>query len=236
MSGTGTGRLAVIPARGGSQRVPKKNIRPLRGRPLIAYTIDAAVHSGLFDAVVVSTDSAEIAEVARTCGASVPFLRDTRLADDHTPVSAVTADALRRLDPEGTTYAAVAQLMPNCPLRTAADVRDSYRQFAAGVAAAQLSVCRYGWFNPWWAMQRREGDILEPVFQERVTDRSQDQPELYCPTGAVWWARAATLAAAGTFHLPGRTGWVMPWERALDIDTEDDWRMAEVLLRLGPEE
>lgn len=222
--------LAVIPARGGSRRVPGKNVRPLRGRPLIHYTIDAALESGVFAAVVVSTDSEEIAEAARAGGAEVPFLRAAGLADDHTPVSAVTVDALERLDPAGERYAAVAQLMPNCPLRTSADVRASLEQFAGSGADVQLSVCRYGWLNPWWAMSLGPQGVLAPLFAERLADRSQDQPELYCPSGAIWWAKAAALREAGTFHVPGRTGWVMPWEHALDVDTEDDWRMVEAVV------
>ena len=226
--------LAVIPARGGSKRIPGKNLRPLAGRPLIVYSIAAALDSGLFCDVVVSTDSEEIAAVARRAGARVPFLRGAELADDHTPVSMATWDALRRLDPDGTRYDAVAQLMPNCPLRGAADVVASHEAFHAGGADAQISVCRYGWLNPWWAMRFVEGDVLVPMLEERVAERSQDQPDLVCPTGAVWWVRAAVLAAQQTFHVAGRTGWLLPWERALDIDTFDDWRLAEVLVARRP--
>src|ERR1700733_10576572 len=120
--------IAIIPARGGSKRIPGKNIRPLAGKPLIAYTLAAADESGLFERVVVSTDSLEIAEMARRFGAEVPFLREATLADDFTPVSSVTVDALCRLDPAGDRFEVVAKLMPNCPLRTADDIIESYRQ------------------------------------------------------------------------------------------------------------
>lgn len=226
----GIGRLAVIPARGGSKRLPGKNIRALAGRPALAYTIDAALDSGLFDRVVVSTDSAEIAEIALSCGADVPFLRDAALADDQTPISRVTADALRRLDSDGSRYEQVAQLMANCPLRTATDVRESHAQFIAAGSNSQLSVTRYGWLNPWWAMRRGPGLELEPLFASEATARSQDLPELYCPTGAIWWIRADTLRRTGTFHVPGRTGWEIAWQRGVDIDTEDDWTIAEMLM------
>src|SRR6185503_14067921 len=103
--------IAIIPARGGSKRVPGKNIRPLAGKPLIAYTIEAALGSGLFHRVVVSTDSEEIAAVSRISGAEIPFLRSAEISDDVTPISAATADALERLDPDGTQYRFVAQLM-----------------------------------------------------------------------------------------------------------------------------
>jgi N-acylneuraminate cytidylyltransferase len=223
------GCLAVIPARGNSRRVPGKNIRDLLGRPAIAYTIEAALESGLFARVVVTTDSAEIAGVARSWGAEAPFLRDGALADDVTPVSAATADALERLDPEGR-FAAVAQLMPNCPLRTAADVRASHSAFVASGALSQLSVSRFGWQTPWWAMQRDDRGVLSPLFPDRVTARSQDLPDLFCPTGAVWWASGELLRRERTFHVPGRTGWELAWDRAVDIDTESDWLIAEQLL------
>jgi pseudaminic acid cytidylyltransferase len=224
--------LAIIPARGGSKRIPQKNIRPLAGKSILAYTISAAVDSGIFDRVVVSTESEEVAEVARRCGAEVPFLRDVRLADDFTPVSSVTTDALLRLDPGGKKFETVAQLMPNCPLRTSDDVRDSYHQFKSTQSESQISVVRYGWQNPWWAMRRNGQYKLSPIFEEQMTARSQDMPELFCPTGAIWWATSETLRRSNTFHVENRTGWEIPWQRGIDIDTWDDWTMAEVLLTL----
>jgi pseudaminic acid cytidylyltransferase len=234
-------RLAVIPARGGSKRLPGKNVRPLHGRPLIAHAIATARESGLFARVVVSTDSQEIARVAREYGAEVPFLRAADLADDVTPVSAATADVLDRLDPDGDRFDVVCQLMANCPLTRAADVADSFHQFDATGADAQVSVVRYGWQNPWWAMRRSERLELVPLFPDQLLQRSQDLPELFCPTGAVWWARADVLRRTRTFHVPNRTGWEMPWQRGIDIDTEDDWDLVEVLgakllRRLGDDE
>ncbi|HEX5436191.1 MAG TPA: acylneuraminate cytidylyltransferase family protein [Gemmatimonadaceae bacterium] len=226
-------RLAVIPARGGSKRVPGKNVRMLLGKPAIVYTIDAAAESGLFDRIVVSTDSEEIAEIAVRHGAQVPFLRDAHLADDHTPVSLATVDALERID-AADEVEEVAQLMANCPLRTAADICESHRQFVWTGAPAQLSVTRFGWQNPWWAMERMSGYELRPLFSDQVTARSQELPPLFCPTGAIWWARARVLRRARSYHVPHRTGWEMPWQRAIDIDTEDDWRIAVRLLEAAP--
>jgi N-acylneuraminate cytidylyltransferase len=225
------GALGVIPARGGSKRIPGKNIRELCGRPLIAYTIEAALGAGLFGRVVVSTDSPEIADLAARLGAEVPFLRSASLADDQTPVSAATVDMLERLDPDGRQFHTVAQLLPNCPLRTADDIRASFRQFADTGAGSQLSVTRFGWLNPWWAMRRDEQLRLALVFEEVLTKRSQDLPEVFCPTGAIWWARTEVLRERRTFLTPDRTGWEIPWHRAVDIDTEDDWQLAELLMR-----
>jgi pseudaminic acid cytidylyltransferase len=227
--------LAVIPARGGSKRVPRKNIRSLLGKPAIAYTLEAAIQSRLFERIVVSTDSDAIAEIALEYGAEVPFLRSPELADDHTPVSLVTLDVLERLDPTGSKYFCLAQLMANCPLRTSDDIRASYREFVETDSESQISLTRFGWQNPWWAVERTQDATLQPLFETRITTRSQDLPTLYCPTGAIWWAQSKALRRERTFHFSGRTGWEIPWQRGIDIDTEDDWEMAELLLQMGME-
>lgn len=227
-------KLAIIPARGGSKRIPRKNIRDFAGKPMIAYTIEAACASGLFERVVVTTDSREIAKIAEHYGAEAPFLRDAVLADDVTPVSLATLDALRRLDPEGERYDTLAQLMPNCPLRSAQDVQRSHAHFRESGSPSQISVIRYGWQNPWWAMRRDAEFRLEPLFPDEMKQRSQDLPELYCPTGAIWWASAAALRREQNFYMEGQTGWELPWQRGIDIDTLDDWAMAEVLLTMQP--
>lgn len=225
--------IAIIPARGGSKRVPRKNIRELSGKPLIAYTIEAALSSNIFEHVVVSTDNHEIAAMAEAFGAFVPFLRDADLADDITPVSAATVDMLFQLDPEGKHYARVCQLMANCPLRDADDVVASHQQFEDSQAPSQISIVRYGWQNPWWAMQRNDGYVLTPLFPEAHAVRSQDLTPLFCPTGAVWWAQTHVLRQQATFHVNGRTGWEIAWQKGIDIDTEEDWNMVEVMMALA---
>lgn len=222
--------IAIIPARGGSKRIPKKNIKSLLGRPIIAYTIDAAIKSNLFSRIVVSTDSKEIALISESNGAEA-YTRKVELADDYTPVSLVTLDVLDNLDSKNDQFQFVAQLMPNCPLRTEKDIVDSYQQFIKGKTKSQISVTRYGWLNPWWAMIRNKNNELSSVFPEQTKKRSQDLPDLFCPTGAIWWIQSETLRREKTFHCENRTGWEIPWDHAIDIDTEDDWRMAEFLLK-----
>ncbi len=221
--------IAVIPARGGSKRIPKKNIRLFFGKPIIAYTIEAAKKSGLFSQVIVSTDDKEIAEIANRYGAEVPFLRDSNIADDLTPVSVVTLDALNRLEEKGHEIYLIAQLMANCPLRDEQDIIDSYNQFIRLQSNSQISVTRYGWLNPWWAMIRDENYSLSPVFHDQMEKRSQDLPDLFCPTGAIWWIKAEILKKEKTFHVVNETGWEIPWDHAIDIDTKEDWKMAEIL-------
>lgn len=223
-------RIAVIPARGGSKRIPRKNIADLAGRPMLAYTVDAALGSGLFDRIVVSTDDEEIAAVATASGCDVE-VRPRDLSDDLTPVSAATVHALEednRRHP-GTTL--VCQLMANCPLRTAADIVDSHASFVDSDARSQISVAAYGWQPPWWAAQLDEWGRMEPLFPDVMGSRSQDLPALVCPTGAVWWSLGETLLQEGTFHVQDRTGWEMPWVNAFDIDEPGDLALAEVLMR-----
>jgi pseudaminic acid cytidylyltransferase len=230
--------LAVIPARGGSKRIPRKNIKSLHGKPMIAYTIEAALQSGVFESVVVSTDDAEIAEISKRYGAEVPFVREASLADDHTPASLVTLDALEKLDPNAAIYTYVSQLMPNCPLRNAEDIQKSFEQLQQTNADTQLSVNRFGWLNPWWAFKMEAGENknqneLSPLFPEAFKIRSQDLATLYALTGALWWAKAEVLRKEKTFHIATRTGFELSWQHALDIDDDEDWKMAEVLLELA---
>ena len=222
--------LAVIPARGGSKRIPQKNLKEFRGKPMIAYTIEAARESGVFSRIVVSTDSPEISDVAREYGAEVPYLRVPELAGDKTPVSLATLDALEKVDPGGKQYTLVSQLMANCPLRTGDDIRKSLSNFLENGADAQISVTRFGWQNPWWAFRLDGQERLSPLFTEKQKERSQDLESLFCPSGAIWWIKSESLIRERTFHVEGRTGWVIPWYRGVDIDDEDDWALAEALM------
>jgi len=222
-------RIAIIPARGGSKRIPKKNIAPFAGKPMLAWTIAAARDSGLFDRIVVSTDSEEIADVGRAHGADVPFLRDTA-ADDHAPVSeAVLAALAQAEDHWGQRYDTVAQLMPNCPLRTAADIAHAVQVFDAEDRQFQISVFRFGWMNPWWAMKVDDDGRPATMFEGAVKQRSQDLGSLFCPTGAIWLARRDPLAAAGTFYGPDHRVCEMAWESAVDIDDYEDMNMARAV-------
>jgi CMP-N-acetylneuraminic acid synthetase len=222
-------RLAVIPARGGSKRLPRKNIMPFHGKPLIAWSIEAALSCGLFDRVLVSTDDKEIAEVAVRYGASVPFLRRS-FSDDQSPVSLATISALEQIEFElNETYSVVVQLMANCPMRTESDIRAGITNFERSGAPSQISCFRFGWMNPWWAC--RLDDVGQPdlLFPETINVRSQDLPKLFCPTGALWAAQTSALRSARTFHMPGRVFFEMPWDSAVDIDDIDDFRMAEAV-------
>jgi N-acylneuraminate cytidylyltransferase len=221
--------LAVIPARGGSKRIPKKNILEFQGKPMIAWTIEAAQKSNIFTDIVVSTDDREIAAIAEEYGASVPFFRD-KYADDHTPISMVTVDALEKL---GNDYDIVVQLMANCPLRDAEDIRNAFHTFQTQKFNFQISCFQYGFMNPWWAYALKKDYKPEPLFEANIREkRSQDQEDLYCPTGAIWIARVPRLLDSKTFYGEGFRMVPMDWKKALDIDNQEDLELTKAVFQL----
>lgn len=224
-------RLAVIPARGGSKRIPKKNILSVGGIPMVVYTINAALESDLFYRVLVSTDDEEIAEVAKSFGASVPFMR-TSHADDFAPVSDVSVDAVLRLTNEfNEEFDTVVQLMANCPLRNAEDIRKACSYFDNNDHKFQISCFKYGWMNPWWAHELDSDFHPKPIFPDSMRfRRSQDQPDLYCPTGAIWLADRDALIKEKTFYGSDYRFFPVSWINALDIDDYEDLQMLEALM------
>jgi CMP-N-acetylneuraminic acid synthetase len=224
--------IAVIPARGGSRRLPDKNIIDFMGKPMIAWTIEAAQAAGLFDRILVSTDSAEIATVAENFGVEVPFLRN-RAHDDYTPVSEATCVALEQCSEElGEQFDLVTQLMANIPLRTADDIRSAYDYFLAGSAPAQISCFASGWMNPLWSVTLDAEGVPTHLFPDASKKRSQDLPTIYSPTGAIWIARTKALLATRTFYCPGHRFFSMSWQSAVDIDDEEDLAMAKAVFNM----
>ena len=224
--------IAIIPARGGSKRIPGKNILDFNGRPMIAWTIDAALKSGVFDKILVSTDSEEIAAISRSLGASVPFLRQES-ADDIAPSSEASLVSLIQAEKYwDVCFDNVAQLMPNCPLRTALDIRKSFDSFYRNDSNFQISAFRFGWMNPWWAIRIDESGAPQPLFEKALESRSQDLDTLYCPTGALWIAERKSFVAAGTFYGSNYRLCELPWLSAVDIDDYDDLKMADACFTL----
>lgn len=220
-------RIAIILARGGSKRLPRKNLLDFHGKPMLAWSVEAALTSEQFQRVLVSTDDEEIAQVGRKFGAEAPFLRGSA-ADDVASSSQATLIALRQAEQYwGEEYDSVAQLMANCPMRSSDDILDAVRNFEEQRAESQLSCFRFGWMNPWWAMKLSEGGHPVPLFQEALMARSQDLPPLYCPSGALWIARTRALKECGTFYTPQRIFHRMHWMSAMDIDDAEDLEMAK---------
>jgi pseudaminic acid cytidylyltransferase len=224
-------KIALIPARGGSKRIPRKNIRPFRGRPMIAWSIAAAQAAVCFDRIFVSTDDQEIAQVASLHGADVPFLRPAHLADDQTTTKAVVLHTLQWCEQQGLPVEAVCCLYATAPFVQPADLAKAARlleqapphSFVFTATSFPFPIQRAIRINP---------DGRSEMFQpENFNTRSQDLEEAYHDTGQFYWGRpAAWENSANLFDdaLP----LVLPRWRVQDIDTEEDWQRAELLHRL----
>lgn len=224
MIGGGT-VLGVIPARGGSRGVPRKNLRPLGGRPLVAWTIEAARGSRYIDRTILSSDDAETVTIARRHGCEAPYLREPALADDQTSAVDVAIDAVARCP--GFDW--VVLLQPTSPFRTAADIDGALDTAVGAGAPACVSVCLAP-KSPYW-MYLLDHGRLRPLLADAAPGQRQDLPPVYHLNGAVFAARTDFLTRCRGFLTPETAGFVMPADRSLDIDTEHDFLVADSRLR-----
>jgi pseudaminic acid cytidylyltransferase len=221
-------KIAVIPARGGSKRIPRKNIRLFAGQPMIGYAIGAAWRSGLFDHVLVSTDDDEIAEIAREYGAELPFRRPPELADDLTPTVPVIAHAIRACQALGWDVAETCCIYPSVPFVRADDIRSALEllQVRGGVG---YTFPVTGFPSPIQRALRRTPDgAVQPFHPEYVNTRTQDLELAFHDAGQFYWAQARTWLDGLSIHGHG-AAIVLPEWRVVDIDTADDWARAEAL-------
>ena len=221
--------LAVIPARGGSKRIPRKNIRAFGGKPMIAYAIAAARASELFDEVIVSTDDDEIAAVAAAHGATVPFRRPAELADDQTTTVPVIAHAAQWFVERGRAPAAVCCIYPCVPLLRAEDLRGAYEMFSERGAEYVYPVVQFH-SSPWRGMRRPENGPMQFVHPEYELTRTQDLEKMYFDAGQFYWGKASAWCAGLRMHSSGH-GYVVEGHRVVDIDTPEDWKRAELIAR-----
>lgn len=221
-------RLAIIPARGGSKRIPRKNIKKFYGKPMIAWSIEAALQSGCFDQVVVSTDDAEIAEVARQHGATVPFMRPAELSDDHAGTTAVMAHAIDWFVAQGQTPDQVCCLYATAPFVMAGDIRRGLDILTETGCDYAFSVTSYA-FPIQRAIRISETGRVEMFDPEHFNTRSQDLEEAYHDAGQFYWGNANAWQAGKVIFGPHSSVVRLPRYRVQDIDTEEDWQMAEYL-------
>jgi pseudaminic acid cytidylyltransferase len=221
--------IAVIPARGGSKRIPRKNIKHFGSRPMIAYAIQAARDSGLFEHVVVSTDDDEIAAVARAHGASVPFRRPAHLADDQTVTVPVIAHATQWFVDQGHAVDAVCCIYPCVPLLRAADLQGAYAMFQERGADYVYPVVGFH-SSPWRAMTKPESGPMQFVYPEYELTRTQDLPKCYFDAGQFYWGKTTAWTSGLRMHSHGH-GYEVEGHRIVDIDTHEDWARAELIAR-----
>lgn len=221
-------KIAVIPARGGSKRIPRKNIKAFCGKPMIAWSIEAALQSDCFDRVIVSTDDAEIAEVARQWGAQVPFVRPAELSDDYTGTTAVVAHAVDWFAEQGGAPAQVCCIYATAPFLAAEDLRQ-------GLAVLMETGCDYVFSATSYAfpVQRAiclsENDRVQMFSPELFHVRSQDLREAFHDAGQFYWGQAAAWQANKIIFGPDSGIVRLPRYRVQDIDNDEDWQMAEYL-------
>lgn len=219
--------VAIIPARGGSKRIPRKNLKPFDGVPMIARSIRIALDSGLFAQVVVSTDDEEIAELARQCGAQVPFMRPAALADDFTGTAAVIAHALQALQGPDVDFAcclyATAPLLQTRFLQQGLSLLQQHpdKSFA-------FSVCDFG-FPVQRALTLDEHGALTALYPEFRQTRSQDLPPAYQDAGQFYWGRSSAWLSDEVLYSSQSLPVILPRYLVQDIDTPEDWKRAEYL-------
>lgn len=218
--------IAIITARGGSKRIPKKNIKEFYGKPMLAYAIEAAKGAGIFDEIMVSTDSEEIAEVARKYGANVPFMRSERTANDFATTFDVLEEVVNEYKKKGKFFDELCCIYPCVPFLTSKTLKESYKLMKQTKANALQPVCKYP-APVEWAMKIENG-LLIPNDRESLKIRSQDLTPKYFDAGMFYFCNTEIMLKEKAVVPTNTSGYIIDESECQDIDTPDDWKMAEI--------
>jgi pseudaminic acid cytidylyltransferase len=220
--------IAIIPARGGSKRIPRKNIKLFYGKPMIAWSIEAALKAKIFDHIIVSTDDIEIAQVAKECGAEVPFMRPKELSDDYTGTIEVIAHAAKWSQEQSWDVKAVCCIYATAPFVMAADIVTGLVSLNDGNWIYAFSVTDFA-APIFRSFKRTKEGSVEMFFPEHFTTRSQDLPEAFHDAGQFYWGKPESwLAGKKIFDHHSKPIFIPRW-RVQDIDTQEDWDRAQIL-------
>ena len=224
-------KLAVIPARGGSKRIPRKNIKLFGGKPMIAWSIEAAIQSGCFDRIIVSTDDAEIADVARAYGAEVPFVRPPELSDDHTATIPVVAHAIQWVSQQFGPVELACCLYATAPFIQSKDLQQGLNALQQSDALYALTVTNFAApiQRSFRITQQQRIEMFNP---DQYNTRSQDLEEAYHDAGQFYWGRAEAWLSSTPLHSEFAIPLLLPRYRVQDIDTMDDWIRAEMMFEI----
>lgn len=223
--------IAIIPARSGSKGLKDKNIKLMNGKPLLAYSIEAALQSGIFDCVHVSTDSDSYAEIARKYGADIPFLRSNEMSSDSAGSWDVVLEVIQKYKGLGQTYDMVTLLQPTSPLRGTADILSAYKEYKEKKAQAIVSVCEME-HSPLWS-NVLPGDLSMKGFLKHQANRQRQRLDKYYRiNGAIYMVRVPFLEERINIYRQGCYAYVMDSRKSIDIDTQLDFDIAEYLLRI----
>ncbi len=223
--------VAIIPARGGSKRIPKKNIRFFAGQPIISYSIRAAQEAQLFDHIIVSTDSDEIVKIAKSYGAEVPFMRPAELADDLTHVDAVVLHALKWLIYHGQQVNYVCCILPTSPLMLSKYIQKGLELLKENEATSAFPVTTFP-STIFRALRINDNKRVEMIWPEYFNSHSQDLPLAYREAGQFYWADAEKYLKEKSFYSKDAIPIVLPSYLVQDIDTEEDWINAEMKYKM----
>jgi N-acylneuraminate cytidylyltransferase len=222
--------LAIIPARGGSKRIPRKNIKDFLGKPIIAYSIEVAIRSGLFDEVMVSTDDKEIAEVAIKYGAKVPFFRSEKTADDFATTWEVIAEVISDYqDNQNKAFDYVCCIYPTAPLIKCLDVENGLDILIANKFDSVFPVVPFG-YPVWRGLERNENFQTNMIWPEHINSRSQDLKKVYHDAGQWYWINPKTIKDSLFTENSGSI--ILDELRVQDIDSITDWKLAELKYQL----
>ncbi len=221
--------IAIITARGGSKRIPKKNIRDFCGKPIIAYSIEAALQSAMFDEVMVSTDSREIAAVAERYGAAVPFFRSAETSNDYAVTADVLKEVLQSYQKQGREFDALCCIYPTAPFVTADKLQSAMETLARTSADSVMPVVAFS-FPPQRGLLVRDGKLCY-LHPEHEKTRSQDLEPIYHDCGQFYAAKTKAFLRYGTLVTPNTAPLVMPEQEVQDIDNLSDWELAEIKYR-----
>lgn len=216
--------IAIITARGGSKRIPRKNVKPFMGKPMISYAIGACLNSGVFERVMVSTDDAEIAETARAFGAEVPFMRSEETSNDFATTADVISEVIEAYAARGEAFSSICCVYPCVPLLRPETLRAAAAEFAG--CGALSPVCRF--HTPIEHALRIRGGFIEPVNRAMMNTRTQDLEPCYYDVGMFYFIETGVFKAHKTMFPPQSKAFVIADEECQDIDTHDDWRLAEL--------
>lgn len=220
-------RVAIIPARGGSKRIPRKNIKPFAGLPIIAYSIKAALESNLFDRIIVTTDDEEIADVARSFGAEIPFIRPKELSDDHTATIPVIAHAIQTLQKQSVIHAACC-IYATAPFIRSEDIVTAYNALITQNKHYAFPVTTFP-FPIFRSVKRDDAGNIEMFWPQHFATRSQDLEEAYHDVGQFYWGTPDAWLGGKPIFSEAATTIVLPRHLVQDIDTPEDWHRAELM-------
>jgi pseudaminic acid cytidylyltransferase len=222
--------VAIITARGGSKRIPRKNIKSFLGHPIIKYSIDSALNSGCFDEVMVSTDDKEIADVALSCGATVPFFRSPENSNDYASTPAVIEEVLNSYKQNGKNFLYACCIYPTAPFITAQRLQKGFKLLQETNADYVIPVTKFSY--PIQRAIKIVNDRMEMFWPKHYTSRSQDLTPAYHDCGQFYWMKSESILQRKPFFSEGTVPLVVPELEVQDIDNPEDWKMAELKYQL----